>query len=275
MLDDFKSRNLVLAPDTPARTFVALWCEETQVGAGAEAVADSVLTVNYEGRLADGTEFGSSRNKPFSFMLGRRQVIAGWEAGFYGMRAGGRRRLLIPWQLGYGTTPVGIIPACSDLIFEVELLAVTELPRNSVANEVQEPFQRMRSALRTVAQKFPILMQDWRPSEGAESLREIVRGTTVRVNTLVDAMRAEDVNPRSPVPGGTDVDVWESLEICMSTVEALMQATRIGLLNSNCTIQGELTTQRGVFVAIDVELAECLGAIRERLHCLPISGDAQ
>ena len=78
------------------------------------------------GFLEEGTEFDSSfkRNQPFVFQIGVRQVIPGWEIGLIGMKIGGKRKLIIPAELGYGSRAIGDIPANSTLIFEVELLEV-------------------------------------------------------------------------------------------------------------------------------------------------------
>ena len=95
-------------------------------GTGAEAVVGSTVSVNYVGRLEDGTVFDASANHggPFSFTLGRGMVIAGWEQGILGMKEGGKRTLTIPPELGYGSSQVGPIPANSTLIFDVELVQV-------------------------------------------------------------------------------------------------------------------------------------------------------
>lgn len=100
--------------------------EDLKAGVGDEAVTDKKVTVNYKGMLTDGTQFDSSydRDEPFSFTLGAGQVIAGWEKGVVGMKVGGKRKLTIPPELGYGAQQVGKIPANSTLIFEVELLKV-------------------------------------------------------------------------------------------------------------------------------------------------------
>lgn len=100
--------------------------EDLVVGTGAQATAGKTITVNYKGTLLDGTKFDSSydRNEPFEFTLGAGQVIAGWDQGFAGMKVGGKRKLTIPPEMGYGSRPVGTIPPNSILVFEVELLGV-------------------------------------------------------------------------------------------------------------------------------------------------------
>ncbi len=99
------------------------------VGKGAEAKKGSAVTVDYVGTLETGKQFDSSieRGKPFSFIIGTSAVIEGWHRGVVGMRVGGKRKLVIPPDLGYGDhgQPPDIPPHAT-LIFEIELLHVVE-----------------------------------------------------------------------------------------------------------------------------------------------------
>jgi len=100
---------------------------ELAIGAGAAAEKGQTVVVHYTGWLEDGTKFDSSldRNTPFDFSLGAGQVIQGWDEGVAGMQAGGKRKLTIPSELGYGARGAGgVIPANATLIFEVELLEI-------------------------------------------------------------------------------------------------------------------------------------------------------
>ena len=96
------------------------------VGTGQEAKAGDHVSVHYTGTLTDGKKFDSSvdRGKPFEFPLGAGRVIRGWDEGVAGMKVGGKRRLVIPAELGYGARPMGPIPPNSTLVFDVELLGV-------------------------------------------------------------------------------------------------------------------------------------------------------
>jgi FKBP-type peptidyl-prolyl cis-trans isomerase len=101
--------------------------EDIVVGEGDVAEAGQSVSVHYTGWLTDGKKFDSSldRNSPFGFGLGRREVILGWDEGVQGMRIGGKRKLTIPPQLGYGARGAGgVIPPNATLVFEVELLGI-------------------------------------------------------------------------------------------------------------------------------------------------------
>ncbi len=104
-----------------------LQIEDMTVGEGAEAVKGKLVSVHYTGWLTDGKKFDSSkdRGQPFTFPLGGGRVIKGWDEGVAGMKVGGKRKLTIPPEMGYG--PMGfppVIPANATLVFEVELLGV-------------------------------------------------------------------------------------------------------------------------------------------------------
>tara|TARA_B110000438_G_scaffold9135_1_gene9156 strand:- start:95 stop:475 length:381 start_codon:yes stop_codon:yes gene_type:complete len=102
--------------------------EDLVVGEGAEAQDYNKVVVNYTGSLEDGSVFDSSLNPgrgPFTFTLGVGSVIKGWDLGVKGMKVGGKRKLTIPPELGYGDQGAGgLIPPGATLIFEVDLLEV-------------------------------------------------------------------------------------------------------------------------------------------------------
>jgi peptidylprolyl isomerase len=102
---------------------------DVKVGTGALAAPHKWYSINYSGYLVDGTRFDSSydRGEPFSFPYGLHHVIMGWDTGFAGMRVGGKRRLIIPYQLAYG--PKGnppTIPPNAALLFDVEFLGQSD-----------------------------------------------------------------------------------------------------------------------------------------------------
>jgi peptidylprolyl isomerase len=148
-------------PGTPKVAF-SLRYQEIKIGTGAEALPNKLYKAKYTGWLAaDGKEFDSSDKhrapvldkdgkpvmgddgkpkmgdpEPIAFPQGFGRLIPGWDQGFAGMRIGGKRRLFIPWQLAYGVPgrpgpdPAHpVIPPMADLIFDVELVDVTELPQ--------------------------------------------------------------------------------------------------------------------------------------------------
>ena len=106
-----------------------LLIEDIIVGEGDEANDFNKVVVNYTGSLTDGSVFDSSLNpgrEPFTFTLGAGSVIKGWDLGVKGMKVGGKRKLTIPPELGYGENGAGsVIPPGSTLIFEVDLLEVS------------------------------------------------------------------------------------------------------------------------------------------------------
>jgi len=100
--------------------------EDVVKGKGPEALRGKTVEVHYTGWLTDGKQFDSSvGGSPFSFRLGAGAVIEGWDRGVLGMKVGGKRKLTLPPDLGYGATGAPPeIPPHATLVFEVELLAV-------------------------------------------------------------------------------------------------------------------------------------------------------
>jgi FKBP-type peptidyl-prolyl cis-trans isomerase len=102
--------------------------EDIVIGNGVEAKSSDNVTVDYTGKLMNGSIFDSSKNpnrEPFSFTVGIGVVIKGWDDGVPGMKVGGTRRLTIPPSMGYGSQGAGnVIPPNATLIFDIELLGI-------------------------------------------------------------------------------------------------------------------------------------------------------
>jgi len=116
-----------LSPSGPETTTASgLKYVDEVVGNGESPSPGKTVIVHYTGRLENGTKFDSSvdRGQPFQFPIGVGRVIKGWDEGVMTMKIGGKRKLIIPPELGYGSRSAGQIPPNSTLIFEVELLGV-------------------------------------------------------------------------------------------------------------------------------------------------------
>jgi peptidylprolyl isomerase len=118
--------------------------QDIEEGTGATAQPKDFVQVNYAGTLTDGKEFDSSQRSggPFLFALGYDEVIKGWDEGIVGMKVGGKRKLWIPPQLGYGTQGRPGIPPNAELIFEVELIKVIQLKLEDRAEGAGEPARK-------------------------------------------------------------------------------------------------------------------------------------
>ena len=134
----FSLNSFLMAADSPGKAetckknekdVTALVKKDLKKGSGKEAKAGSTVTVHYTGCLTNGTKFDSSfdAGRPFSFLLGQGQVIKGWDSGVEGMKVGGKRKLVIPAEMGYGASGAGgVIPPNATLIFTVALLDVVK-----------------------------------------------------------------------------------------------------------------------------------------------------
>ena len=124
VMDEKNAGNL---PAGLVTTSSGLQYEDLVPGSGVSPQAGKTVTVHYTGWLTDGTKFDSSvdRNEPFTFRIGAGEVIRGWDEGVMSMKIGGKRKLLIPAALGYGTAGAGgVIPPNATLVFEVILLDI-------------------------------------------------------------------------------------------------------------------------------------------------------
>ncbi len=132
------------AGKTPVTTASGLSYVILAEGTGEVAAAGDIVGMQYTGWLTDGTKFDSSLDhggQPFTFNLGKGQVIPGWDEGVAGMKVGEKRQLQIPSKLGYGETgtPGGPIPPNANLVFDVELVKVTRIPTAPAPTEGKTP----------------------------------------------------------------------------------------------------------------------------------------
>jgi hypothetical protein len=228
---------------------------EITAGTGALAAAGKEYTVHYTGWLRDGTRFDSSldRNQPLKFVQGRRQVITGWELGFEGMKTGGKRRIFIPYQLAYGEQGRGSIPPKAELIFDVELLGVGEAPQLGAAVDVLVTFTDLESRVMSLAKAIPEEKFSWRPAPRTASFAEIFMGIPIGNQRLLH----QESPPFEPTAGKQRV--IELLGENLSTIRKTLESARPSLFNRDADLNGQATTMRGVYTAIDAYIAEQLG----------------
>jgi len=124
-------------------TLYALKYIDIKIGTGPLAEPNKWYTVHYTGWFPDGKKFDSSydRKEPITFPYGAKRVISGWDTGFEGMHVGGKRRLFVPYQLGYGLVgnPAHGMPAKANLVFDVELISFSDTPPASMLQKPAAP----------------------------------------------------------------------------------------------------------------------------------------
>jgi len=238
-------------------------------GSGAPAAPGKRFTVHYTGWLRDGTKFDSSvdRKVPFDFIQGRRQVIAGWDIGFEGMRVGGKRRLYVPYQLAYGEAGSGPIPPKAALIFDVELLNVEDVPTVVPAIDVLQPFADLESRVMALARIIPDEKYSWRPNASSRSFAQIfmriadtaklldsLAGDEIKTGDLAAKLAEKDQTP----PRGK-YTILVALSENLAEVQKDMEGVRNGFLAGNAELFGKVTTNRGLLTRIDTAIAEQLG----------------
>jgi uncharacterized damage-inducible protein DinB len=245
---------------------------DTQLGTGAVAKPGQEYTVHYTGWLRDGVKFDSSvdAGKPLKFVQGRRQVIAGWEMGFEGMKVGGKRRVFLPYALAYGENGRGKIPPKAELIFDVELLDVKDVPPLVAAAELLLPFHDLEKEVLDLAKAIPEEKYAWRPSPGVRSFKEvflhIANGNRLMLNIAVKSPAREEVMKQIEMNGKIEQDpagkdqivalLTESFAAVRQTLEGVRTASA---LTRDVDFFGTPATMGGVLASIDTHIAEHLG----------------
>ncbi|MGD0772179.1 MAG: DinB family protein [Candidatus Solibacter sp.] len=247
---------------------------DVQVGTGAAAKAGQEYTVHYTGWLRDGSKFDSSvdAGKPLKFVQGRRQVIAGWEMGFEGMKVGGKRRLFLPYALAYGENGRGKIPPKAELIFDVELLAVKDVPPLVAAAELLLPFDDLEKEVLALAKAIPEEKYAWRPGPGVRSFREvfihIVNGNRLMLNIAVNSPSREEVmkqieqNAKGEQEPASKEKIVGLLAESFASVRKAMEGVRTtSALTRDVDFFGTMAPLGGVLASIDTHTAEHLGQL--------------
>lgn len=241
---------------------------DTLPGTGQPALPGQEYKVHYTGWLRDGSKFDSSvdRQEPFVFIQGRRQVIAGWDSGFEGMRVGGRRRLFIPYPLAYGEAGRGAIPPKAELIFDVELLAVRNVAPEQPALDVLLVLAANEKKLLALARAIPEEKYSFRPVPGVRSLAEVLHHVAAG-NRILTALAA----PGQPAPAAaapppppspqSKAALLAALEESFQAARRQLEPLRPGQLGREATLLGDVTTVRGVYISLAAHVAEHLGQL--------------
>ena len=238
-------------------------------GTGVPAAAGKRFTVHYTGWLTDGTKFDSSvdRNEPLDFIQGRRQVIAGWDLGFEGMKVGGKRRLFIPYQLAYGEAGTGPIPPKAELIFDVELLNVADVPMVVPAVDLLLPFLDLGARTMDLAKAFPEEKYSWKPNDSARTVAQIFMRIADSTK-LLDSLAGDDIkasefqaklDEQAKAPPPDKETILNLLQANFAEVRKDLESVRNGFLAGDAELFGQPTTKRGVLTRIDTTIAEQLG----------------
>lgn len=257
--------------NAPAVEAFAFRYIDVKQGDGAEARPGQKYRVHYTGWLRDGAKFDSSldRKEPFEFVQGRRNVIAGWESGFAGMKVGGKRRLLIPWQMAYGEKGSGPIPPKADLVFDVELLGATDVPAQPVGLDLMLPLRELRTKIVNLAKAVPEEKYAWRPAPGVRSFGEVVMHIAlgnrllfdIATNGLTgDALKKQIAeNAATEMGKFTKEQIVERLDKSFEPALGYLETARAGTLATDMNFFGLSGNRRTIFVFIDTHLAEHLG----------------
>src|ERR1039458_5761206 len=246
---------------------------EIKTGDGAAAAPNQEYTVHYTGWLRDGTKFDSSvdRGTPLPFIQGRRAVIAGWDSGFEGMKVGGKRRLFIPYQLAYGELGRGrAIPPKAQLIFDVELLSVRNVPPAPAAGaDLNVPLADIEEEVMALAKAVPEEKYSWRPAPGVRTFQQvflhIAYGNLLILNmasgnSTDDALaRQAEENYKNEDQPINKAKVIEALTSSFAAIHRAVDSASNNSLSREIKIYGTATTNRSELIRLETHIAEHLG----------------
>lgn len=253
--------------------FFGLRYIDVKSGDGAPAAPGQEYTVHYTGWLRDGSKFDSSvdRGTPLKFVQGRRAVIAGWDAGFEGMKVGGKRRLFLPYQLAYGELGrPPAIPAKAELVFDVELLGVKEAaPQPPAGADLSLALHDLEAHILALAKAVPEEKYSWRPADGVRSFQQvflhIAYGNRLLLNIALnspdgDALKKQieeqDRNEEAPA---TKDKVLEVLADSFAAIHEALDRARPATLTRSVDFFGTPATTNGVLIDLETHMAEHLG----------------
>jgi uncharacterized damage-inducible protein DinB len=247
---------------------------EIKEGTGEPAKPAQEYTVHYTGWLRDGKKFDSSvdRGTPLTFVQGRRQVIAGWEMGFEGMKVGGKRRLFLPYALAYGEQGNGPIPPKAELIFDVELLAVKDVPKMSGGAITLLPLEDAASQVLQLAKAIPEEKYSWRPGPGVRSFKEvflhIVYGNELLLNIATKnpdkeaVMKEIEQNAKGEQDPASKEKIVGMLTENFAAMRKAMEGVRsAGALTREVDAFGKQAPMGSLLVRIDAHTSEHLGQL--------------
>lgn len=252
---------------------VVLRYADVSAGDGPAAKPGQEYTVHYTGYLTDGTRFESSLDtkEPIVFVQGRRQVIAGWDLGFEGMKVGGKRRLFIPQQMAYGEKGSGPIPPRATLIFDVQLLAVKDVPTVLPAEDLLFGLHEYRDKVVALAKAIPAEKYGWRPGPGVRSIGEVLTHIGNGNRLLLDVASGDvakdkviaeiESNQKLETSGLTKDQIIDRLAQSFAAVEKMMSEARYGGLTHDVDYFGHAQSRRSILVTLDAHVAEHLGQL--------------
>ena len=247
----------------------ALRYVDLKIGDGDPAAPAKQYTVHYTGWLRDGTKFDSSVGKePLQFVQGRRQVIPGFDAGFEGMKVGGKRRIFIPYELAYGELGKGPIPPKAELIFDIELLAVKDAPAHGPADDLMLSFNFMRQEVMALAKAVPEDKYGWRPADGVRSFREVFLHIAYGIHfqlKIAEGASKEDLKQELTKQSETESrplskdQVLKELETAFDAAHTAFTSASAGSLSRDIDFFGTKTTVHGLFGFVNTHIGEHLG----------------
>jgi uncharacterized damage-inducible protein DinB len=187
------------------------------------------------------------------------------------MKAGGKRRIFIPWQLAYGEQGRGRIPPRAELIFDVELLDVKDpAPNSGPAADLLLPFSEMEEHVLALAKAIPEDKYGWRPAPGVRSIREaflhIAYGNRLMLNisngmTPEERQKQIDDQLKREVEPLSKEKVIEALTDSFRTIRTALETASAGSLGRDIDFFGTATTRRAVLASLDTHIAEHTGQL--------------